>query len=170
MGTPCYFAPEVLQKEEYGNPIDMWGVGCILYEVMTLDFLWTRKGMLSVQVMSKPFRPQDFPKYYGYEFRELACQLLDPTPARRPLAADAQAAVSNILKSQEDESPKARARAHPLLGDDAPPVAPARVTRQGGQGGQVGGVDLDARKGQSPERVQLRTDVTMDEVRGWTMV
>ncbi|EKX36485.1 hypothetical protein GUITHDRAFT_78899, partial [Guillardia theta CCMP2712] len=27
VGTPCYLAPEVLQSEEYGTAVDIWGIG-----------------------------------------------------------------------------------------------------------------------------------------------
>ena len=50
VGTPSYLAPEVLQNEEYGPAVDVWGAGCILLEMLTLDFLWERRGLLSVQV------------------------------------------------------------------------------------------------------------------------
>ena len=30
-GTPCYMAPEVLQKQAYGTAVDCWACGCILY-------------------------------------------------------------------------------------------------------------------------------------------
>ena len=48
VGTPSYLAPEVLQNEEYGPAVDVWGAGCILLEMLTLDFLWERRGLLSV--------------------------------------------------------------------------------------------------------------------------
>ena len=30
-GTPGYLSPEVLRKEPYGKPVDMWACGVILY-------------------------------------------------------------------------------------------------------------------------------------------
>ncbi|EKX38534.1 hypothetical protein GUITHDRAFT_51888, partial [Guillardia theta CCMP2712] len=36
VGTPSYAAPEVLKSEHYGEAADMWGLGCILYEMMSL--------------------------------------------------------------------------------------------------------------------------------------
>mmetsp|Transcript_20176 Transcript_20176/g.46490 ORF Transcript_20176/g.46490 Transcript_20176/m.46490 type:complete len:761 (+) Transcript_20176:206-2488(+) len=160
VGTPCYFAPEVLQKEDYGNPIDLWGVGCILYEVMTLDFLWARKGMISVQVMSKPFRPSDFPQDFSFDIRELTCLLLDPNSRRRPTAAAAQETVTQILKNSGHDGsapaiqrvasnrsatgaapgggvPAAPARQHPHAGSrdaDSGPASGGRRTLPGQQG------------------------------------
>src|SRR5271170_2984969 len=37
MGTPCYRAPELLNPEgkcKYSNKVDIWAMGCILYEVV----------------------------------------------------------------------------------------------------------------------------------------
>ena len=30
-GTPGYLAPEVVRKEPYGRPVDLWACGVILY-------------------------------------------------------------------------------------------------------------------------------------------
>ena len=30
-GTPGYLAPEVVRKEPYGHPVDLWACGVILY-------------------------------------------------------------------------------------------------------------------------------------------
>ena len=34
-GTPVYMAPEVLQGRPYNQKADMWGIGCVLYELAT---------------------------------------------------------------------------------------------------------------------------------------
>lgn len=30
-GTPEYLAPEVLEDNDYGRPVDWWGVGVVMY-------------------------------------------------------------------------------------------------------------------------------------------
>lgn len=32
-GTPCYTAPEVYKKESFNNKVDIWSLGCIIYEL-----------------------------------------------------------------------------------------------------------------------------------------
>lgn len=31
IGTPCYVAPEIVERERYGPPVDVWGCGLLLY-------------------------------------------------------------------------------------------------------------------------------------------
>jgi len=42
--THCVYICKVLQYDGYGPPVDVWGVGCLAFEMMTLDFLHERKG------------------------------------------------------------------------------------------------------------------------------
>ena len=51
VGTPCYLAPEILYNDAYAEPVDIWGLGCIFYEMLTFDFLWERRGMLGAVVI-----------------------------------------------------------------------------------------------------------------------
>lgn len=33
-GTPQYFAPEMITREGHGKPVDLWALGCIIYELV----------------------------------------------------------------------------------------------------------------------------------------
>lgn len=35
IGTPFYMTPEMLNHEEYDNSVDIWGLGCFLFELIT---------------------------------------------------------------------------------------------------------------------------------------
>jgi serine/threonine protein kinase len=55
VGTPSYIAPEVLEHAGYGPAVDVWGVGCLAMEMMTLAFLSERDdGMLAMQARPRP--------------------------------------------------------------------------------------------------------------------
>jgi serine/threonine protein kinase len=37
VGTPIYFAPEVIQHQMYSFPVDVWALGCTFYYLATLE-------------------------------------------------------------------------------------------------------------------------------------
>mmetsp|Transcript_32502 Transcript_32502/g.73039 ORF Transcript_32502/g.73039 Transcript_32502/m.73039 type:complete len:867 (-) Transcript_32502:41-2641(-) len=98
VGTPCYLAPEVLQSDEYGTAVDIWGIGCIVLEMVTLDFLWQRKGLLSVQVLSRPVEVNNFPSEYSSSLRQLVARMLDKDPDSRPRASQVARSCQELLK------------------------------------------------------------------------
>ena len=97
VGTPCYLAPEVLQSDSYAEPADVWGAGCCLFEAITLCFLWDRKGMLGVQVLSDAINASKLPPHYSSEMRSIVCQMLDKTPSRRPAVSTCLAAFARCM-------------------------------------------------------------------------
>ena len=36
IGTPYYLSPEICQEKPYNQKSDIWSLGCILYELVTL--------------------------------------------------------------------------------------------------------------------------------------
>ena len=37
VGTPCYISPEICEGKMYATKSDIWALGCILYELTTLQ-------------------------------------------------------------------------------------------------------------------------------------
>ena len=104
VGTPCYMAPEVLQHDAYAETVDVWGIGCIAIEVLTLDFLWERKGMLAANVASEPVRASQLPNLYPAVLREAVASCLLHTPRKRPTAAALAEQLHGRGKRKEDAS------------------------------------------------------------------
>uniref|UniRef100_A0A0A9XCC0 Calcium/calmodulin-dependent protein kinase type II alpha chain n=1 Tax=Lygus hesperus TaxID=30085 RepID=A0A0A9XCC0_LYGHE len=91
-GTPGYLSPEVLKKEPYGKPVDIWACGVILYILL---------------VGYPPFWDEDQHRLYGQikagaydypspewdtvtpEAKNLINQMLTVNPSKRITAADA---------------------------------------------------------------------------------
>eukprot|EP01063_Lacrimia_lanifica_P028524 TRINITY_DN4175_c0_g1_i1.p1 TRINITY_DN4175_c0_g1~~TRINITY_DN4175_c0_g1_i1.p1 ORF type:complete len:713 (+),score=272.25 TRINITY_DN4175_c0_g1_i1:46-2184(+) len=44
-GTPFYFSPELCKGNAYNNKSDIWALGCVLYELLTLDVPFRGKNM-----------------------------------------------------------------------------------------------------------------------------
>ena len=57
VGTPSYLAPEVLQMDAYGDAVDVWGLGCIAVEMMTMEPLSQRPAMLGLVAFPPPPPP-----------------------------------------------------------------------------------------------------------------
>jgi NIMA (never in mitosis gene a)-related kinase len=58
IGTPYYFSPEICQNAPYNNKSDIWALGCVLYEFMTLKHAFDAADLASL--MKKIIRG-DFP-------------------------------------------------------------------------------------------------------------
>merc|ERR1711988_1838055 len=81
-GTPSYLPPEVLRSSQYGRAVDWWGLGVVMYEMLTGQLPFyndERKVMFRLIVTEKPH----FPRLIAGEARELLCQLLMKNPDRR---------------------------------------------------------------------------------------
>ena len=98
VGTPSYIAPEVLQYDGYGPPVDVWGVGCLAFEMMTLDFLYDRKGMLASDVQRKPIYSKELPPTYNPRLRDIVSTLLSADPSSRPTAANSLKIVEELIQ------------------------------------------------------------------------
>ena len=47
-GTLLYMAPEIVKGVKYTNKIDIWSLGCILYEICTLKKCFDANNILNL--------------------------------------------------------------------------------------------------------------------------
>jgi len=50
IGTPNFMAPEVINREPYGKPVDVWGCGVMMYILLSgqLPFCGTKERLFDV--------------------------------------------------------------------------------------------------------------------------
>eukprot|EP00668_Euglena_longa_P001869 GGOE01002190.1.p1 GENE.GGOE01002190.1~~GGOE01002190.1.p1 ORF type:complete len:559 (-),score=166.34 GGOE01002190.1:456-2075(-) len=75
-GTPYYFSPELCLNEAYNNKSDIWALGCILYEMCTLEHPFEAKNMklLVKEILNGACNP--LPPTYSQGMQDLlACML-----------------------------------------------------------------------------------------------
>jgi serum/glucocorticoid-regulated kinase 2 len=81
-GTPEYMAPEVLAQLGHGFCVDYWGLGMIVYEMMTGLPPWytTDRQQLFRRLKSAPL---DVPSYFSAASADFVSALLERNPRRR---------------------------------------------------------------------------------------
>uniref|UniRef100_T1INT6 calcium/calmodulin-dependent protein kinase n=1 Tax=Strigamia maritima TaxID=126957 RepID=T1INT6_STRMM len=91
-GTPGYLSPEVLKKEPYGKPVDIWACGVILY-ILLVGYppFWDEdQHRLYAQIKAGAY---DYPSpewdTVTPEAKNLINSMLTVNPAKRIVAADA---------------------------------------------------------------------------------
>lgn len=85
-GTPGYLAPEVIKRESYGPPVDIWGAGVILYILLVgyPPFWHDNQAELFEQIKRGQF---EFPSpewdSVTSAAKDLIRKMLDPQPDKR---------------------------------------------------------------------------------------
>lgn len=81
-GTPEYLAPEVLDDSDYGRAVDWWGLGIVMYEMMSgrLPFYNQDHEIMFELILAEEVR---FPTRMSPEAREILSGLLIKDPTKR---------------------------------------------------------------------------------------
>jgi serine/threonine protein kinase len=87
VGTPMYMSPELSAGAKYGHKTDIWSLGCILYEMMTLQapFAATSFRELTHKIKLGQFSKK-LPPYFSEELRSLVMGMISLSPEARPSA------------------------------------------------------------------------------------
>ncbi|XP_023695329.1 uncharacterized protein [Paramormyrops kingsleyae] len=90
--TPIYTSPDLWKDEIFNAKSDIWALGCVLYELCTLEFAFSvQEHFFLFELWSKPC-PQ-ISENFSVELRHLVEELLHKDPARRPT-------IDGILKKE----------------------------------------------------------------------
>ena len=87
-GTPYYASPEVWQDRPYSSKCDIWSLGCVIYELATLQPPFLAKDMKTLyNRVIKGVYPK-LPKHYSNDLSNMIDHLLSVDPIVRPSAED----------------------------------------------------------------------------------
>lgn len=82
--VPLYTAPEVLNKQPYDYKCDIWSVGCIIYEFVSLSspFKGNDAQSLYNNIMNGTYKP--IPDFYSENLKSIINKMLSIEPSERP--------------------------------------------------------------------------------------
>ena len=84
IGTPYYLSPEICQEKPYNQKSDIWSVGCILYELLTLRHAFDANSIKSLVYKILKGIPPPVSEIYSPDVRGLVAEMLTKDPAKRP--------------------------------------------------------------------------------------
>ena len=56
IGTPYYISPEIYQNKKYDKKTDVWSIGCILFELVTLRRAFDAKSLFFKKLFLKDYQ------------------------------------------------------------------------------------------------------------------
>lgn len=85
VGTPYYMSPEICQNHPYSFKSDVWSLGCILYELCTLEHPFRSNNLLNLVYKIVHEDPEPVPSQYSAELGALIGLLLRKKAEERPM-------------------------------------------------------------------------------------
>ncbi|XP_042594964.1 serine/threonine-protein kinase Nek3 isoform X3 [Cyprinus carpio] len=84
VGTPYYVSPEIWDNKPYNNKSDVWSLGCVLYELCTLQHPFQSRSWKSLilKVCRGVYAP--LPSHFSYELHYLIKNMFKTNPKDRP--------------------------------------------------------------------------------------
>ncbi|CAL6047888.1 Kinase [Hexamita inflata] len=84
IGTPYYLSPELCNNQGYNNKSDIWALGCILYEMCTMNhtFEAANMKMLIVKILEGRYSP--ISSKYSQQLKDVITAMLQKDPKKRP--------------------------------------------------------------------------------------
>lgn len=84
IGTPYYMSPEIFQNKPYSYKSDVWALGCVLYEMTTLNHAFDEKSLNGLAQKIIKGRYPSINAKYSRNLADLIAQMLSTNPMQRP--------------------------------------------------------------------------------------
>lgn len=141
VGTPLYLAPELVKQKPYDFKIDVWAMGCVLYQMCTLKAPFAGENLISLGYNIVHQQPPALSANYSPELAALIFKLLEKNPLKRPSSSEVLALIE-ASRPQQPPAPQPPAPKRPAHHLDLERLALALP-----RPGPVGSRDLSEHQG-----------------------
>ena len=88
IGTPYYISPELCKDQPYNDKSDVWSLGCVLYELCTLNHPFEGGTQVEIyeKIMTQKFKA--ISPEYSLELKKMVDLLLEKDEKKRPKMKD----------------------------------------------------------------------------------
>lgn len=118
IGTPLYLAPEICQEKPYNEKTDIWSLGCLLYELLTLTMPFNAPNYIALckKISKGTFQPisEEIKNFYSADLIKLVEILLQKEPEKRPTVKE--------IKNFKIFDQKKEKGNHEMKSDDQPVI------------------------------------------------
>ena len=104
VGTPFYMSPELVNESSYNSKSDIWALGCLIYELCTLEPPFQAKTQAGLQLRIRQGKVDDLPsQYYSRELSRVIKAMLNVHQEKRPSTLDVMKLdkIKLILRERE---------------------------------------------------------------------
>ena len=129
IGTPYYLSPEICNGESYAASSDMWALGCILYEMLTLRQAFRAKSLAGVMLKILRGSYKEPSGRYSDALKRLLRALLSQSSDHRPTAVQLLKWPELFGEQLRSGVRSAAASTEPLLPELPPPEPSLLKTR-----------------------------------------
>ena len=102
-GTPCYAAPEVWMEKPYGLKSDIWSLGCVLYEMVTLKCPFSSNNVVELfnKILISDFKLNKIPKEFSSDLSYIIEHMIKFEPEKR-ISCEQILECDFVLNNHED--------------------------------------------------------------------
>ena len=84
IGTPLYMSPEIYSNKRYNYKVDIWALGCVLYELITLKYAFNANNLQLLKYKIMNGRMDIINSTYSAKLKNIVHKLLNVIPDNRP--------------------------------------------------------------------------------------